>query len=86
MSLLLKGTVVPQLQRPSTKGTQNKQEDSDSTVGETSKACLQPEKVRYQWWCHNMSIYKNITTLLQDNAVYSKSVMLNSLYGMPILG
>ena len=31
-------------------------------------------------------VYKNITTLLQGKAVYNKSVMLNSLYGMPILG
>ena len=49
LSLLLKGTIVPQLQHPSTNGTQNKQEVSDNTTGETSKAShLQLEKVRYQ--------------------------------------
>ena len=31
-------------------------------------------------------ICMNITTLLQGNAVFNKSVMLNFLYGMPVLG
>ena len=52
LSLLLKGTIVPQLQHPSTNGPQNKQEVNGDTAGETSKdivsSHLQPEAVCYQ--------------------------------------